>query len=246
MQRSICPHVYAADVRKGPLDRAKEHIASCGLKDKITAVLSDGLKEVPVCGSGADGFIAAGMGGKLIVSILTAVPEKTAQLSWCVLSPQSEIWLVRQELTELDFFIIEENMVLEEGKYYPMMLAVRVGADWDVEVENAQRKKRRLAEKLLQSGLTEEMCRFAGDWLGWQLMDSRSEVLFSFLEHTIKTDEALLLAMPKPDGDRAADCSDQRMPGDDAAERILKRRTELEARIQLSEKVLEVLKMEKQ
>lgn len=246
VQRSICPHVYAVDVRKGPLDRAKEHIASCGLKDKITAVLSDGLKEVPVCGSGADGFIAAGMGGKLIVSILTAVPEKTAQLSWCVLSPQSEIWLVRQALRELRFFIIEENMVLEEGKYYPMMLAVRAGADWDVKVENAQRKKHRLAEKLLQSGLTEEMCRFAGDWLGWQLMDSRSEVLFSFLEHTIKTDEALLLAMPKPDGDRAADCSDQRMPGDDAAERILKRRTELEARIQLSEKVLEVLKMEKQ
>lgn len=76
VQRSICPHVYAADVRKGPLDRAKEHIAACGLKDKITAVLSDGLKEVPVCGSGADGFIAAGMGGKLIVSILTAVPGK--------------------------------------------------------------------------------------------------------------------------------------------------------------------------
>ena len=141
VQRSICPHVYAADVRKGPLDRAKEHIAACGLKDKITAVLSDGLKEVPVCGSGADGFIAAGMGGKLIVSILTAVPKKTAQLSWCVLSPQSEIWLVRQALRELRFFIIEENMVLEEGKYYPMMLAVRAGADWDVEVENAQRKK---------------------------------------------------------------------------------------------------------
>lgn len=80
---------------------------------------------MPVCGSGADGFIAAGMGGKLIVSILTAVPEKTAQLSWCVLSPQSEIWLVRQALRELRFFIIEENMVLEEGKYYPMRLAVR-------------------------------------------------------------------------------------------------------------------------
>lgn len=77
-------------------------------------------------------------------------------------------------------------------------------------------------------------------------MDSRCKVLFSFLEHTIKTDEALLLALPKPDGDLAADCSDQRIPGDDAAERILKRRTELEARIQLSEKVLEVLKMEKQ
>ena len=201
---------------------------------------------MPICGSGADGFIAAGMGGKLIVSILTAVPEKTAQLSWCVLSPQSEIWLVRQALTELDFFIIEENMVLEDGKYYPMMLAVRAGADWDVEVENAQRKKHRLAEKLLQSGLTDETCRFAGDWLGWQLMDSRCKVLFSFLEHTIKTDEALLLALPKPEGDRATDCSDQLMPGDGSAERILKRRTELEARMQLSERVLEVLKIEKQ
>lgn len=42
---------------------------------------------------------------------------------------------MRQALTELDFFIIEENMVLEDGKYYPMMLAVRAGADWDVEVE---------------------------------------------------------------------------------------------------------------
>ena len=28
-----------------------------------------------------------------------------------------------------------------------MMLAVRAGADWDVEVENAQRKKHRLADK---------------------------------------------------------------------------------------------------
>ena len=45
VQRGICPHVYAADVRKGPLDRAKEHIAACGLKDKITAVLSDGLTD---------------------------------------------------------------------------------------------------------------------------------------------------------------------------------------------------------
>ena len=72
-------------------------------------MLSDGLKDVPVCGSGADGFIAAGMGGKLIVSILTAVPEKTAQLSWCVLSPQSEIWLVRQALTELDFLLSKKT-----------------------------------------------------------------------------------------------------------------------------------------
>ena len=75
-----------------------------GLKDKITAVLSDGLKEVPVCGSGADGFIAAGMGGKLIVSILTAVPKKRRSLPGAVLSPQSEIWLVRQASDRARFF----------------------------------------------------------------------------------------------------------------------------------------------
>ena len=234
-----CEKAFAMDINEGPLLRAKEHLA-----EKIEVRQSDGVKAMSV--GECDSVVVAGMGGALVIKIMEDGKEIFRGLKEFVLQPQSELEKVRQYLFENEFCVIAENMVLEDGKYYPMMLAVRAGADWDVELENAQRKKHRLAEKLLQSGLTEKMCRFAGDWLGWQLMDSRSEVLFSFLEHTIKTDEALLLAMPKPDGDRAADCSDQRMPGDDAAERILKRRTELEARIQLSEKVLEVLKMEKQ
>ena len=144
-QHGICPYIFAGDVRKGPLERAKEHIRESRLTDRIGAVLSDGLKQIPVAGAdgkkaadeegadgrqaadpeGADGFIAAGMGGKLIVQILTDVPEKTAALKWCVLSPQSEIWLVRRKLAELGFLILRENMVLEDGKFYPMMKVIK-------------------------------------------------------------------------------------------------------------------------
>ena len=77
-ERGICPGVFAADVRTGPLMRAKEHIERAGLTDYITPVLSDGLKEVPVGGeTGAQVMIAAGMGGKLAVRILSDAPEKT-------------------------------------------------------------------------------------------------------------------------------------------------------------------------
>ena len=43
VERGICPRVFAADVRTGPLMRAKEHIDREGLLSYITPILSDGL-----------------------------------------------------------------------------------------------------------------------------------------------------------------------------------------------------------
>ena len=47
VREKICPRVIAADVRPGPLSRAKEHIAQSGLTGAIETVLSDGLEHVP-------------------------------------------------------------------------------------------------------------------------------------------------------------------------------------------------------
>ncbi len=40
------PEAIAVDINKGPLERANLHIRSCGLEDKITTRLSDGLSAV--------------------------------------------------------------------------------------------------------------------------------------------------------------------------------------------------------
>ena len=42
VKNGVSPYVYAMDVNKGPLLRAKEHILDYGYTDKIETILSDG------------------------------------------------------------------------------------------------------------------------------------------------------------------------------------------------------------
>ena len=51
--------------------------------------------------------------------------DKTISAGELVLSPQSEIYLVRRCLHELGFFIDMEKMVFDMGKYYVVIRAVR-------------------------------------------------------------------------------------------------------------------------
>ena len=69
-------------------------------------------------------MIAAGMGGALIIQILSDCPEIVISLKECILQPQSEIGKVRKFLIAHACAIVEENMVYEDGKFYPMMRVV--------------------------------------------------------------------------------------------------------------------------
>lgn len=124
VEKGICPGVIAMDVNEGPLLRAKEHIESASLSTYIDTRLSDGLEKLAP--GEAECMIAAGMGGRLIVKIMADDPEKLRSLRYLVLQPQSEISLVRRFVRERGFVIRREDMVLEEGKFYPMMLAEAV------------------------------------------------------------------------------------------------------------------------
>ncbi|MBE5906872.1 MAG: SAM-dependent methyltransferase [Lachnospiraceae bacterium] len=111
----------AMDVRKGPLAAATEHIKEAGLEDKITTRLSDGLANLKD-GEG-ECVIIAGMGGRLIIRILQeAMPFLTGSggVKQLVLQPQSELSFVRQSLREMGLCVVKEDMVYEDGKFYPM------------------------------------------------------------------------------------------------------------------------------
>lgn len=122
-ERNIIPHAIAMDVNKGPLERAALHIAESGMKEAIETRLSDGLTALKP--GEADSVVIAGMGGPLIIRILSAHPEVTESLKELILQPQSEISEVRIWLYEQGYEIIEEHMVFEDGKYYPMFKAVK-------------------------------------------------------------------------------------------------------------------------
>lgn len=121
--RQSIPHAIAMDIRKGPLERAKLHIAESGLQDRIETRLSDGLCALRP--GEADSIVIAGMGGPLMVRILSAHPQVTASAKELILQPQSEVAKVREWLCEQGYEIIEEHMVFEDGKYYPMFKAVK-------------------------------------------------------------------------------------------------------------------------
>ena len=109
----------AMDINKGPLLRAREHIQRYDLEEKIETRLSDGLSSLRE--EEADTVVIAGMGGALIIRILTEGCQVLKGVSTLVLQPQSEIESVRRFLHEKGYVIKDEKMVQEDGKYYPMM-----------------------------------------------------------------------------------------------------------------------------
>lgn len=120
--RKKIPSAIAMDVNKGPLERAREHIHTYGLDTYIETRLSDGLA---CLGPGeADTVLIAGMGGALTVRILSGGSHCLDSVKELVLQPQSEIHLVREWLCGNGFCIELEDIVLDEGKYYPLMRAV--------------------------------------------------------------------------------------------------------------------------
>lgn len=115
-------HVIASDLRRGPLETASAHIAEAGLTDRIETRLGSGLKVLKP--EEADLIILAGMGGKLISALLSACPDVVSAASYLLLSPHRDVSDVRGTVEALSFSIDREEMVEEEGKFYPIILAV--------------------------------------------------------------------------------------------------------------------------
>ena len=120
------PSAIAMDINKGPLERAKSHIAEAGL----TAYIETRLKR-----GEADTVLIAGMGGALMVRILSEGTEALKEVRELVLQPQSEIGDVRRWLGSHGWHIIKEDILLDEGKYYPMFKAVPGEAEDYTEAE---------------------------------------------------------------------------------------------------------------
>lgn len=94
------------------------------------------------------------MGGGLVIRILTEGEEVVRKLEECILQPQSEIEKVRAFLLEKGYEFLEEDMVCEDGKYYPMM---------KVRPPVADTARRRYRSKVLGYGSVKIWKAFAGE-----------------------------------------------------------------------------------
>jgi len=167
IQNGVIPKAIAMDINQGPLERAKENILANGLKDKITVRISDGLDQLNF--NEADTILIAGMGGALVVNIMARGLEVLNSAKELVLSPHSELDLVRHFLCENNFKIIEEEMFKDEGKFYTVIKAIRGNMVYSKEIyykygkfllerKNQTLKEFLIKEKNTYTRLLEHLC----------------------------------------------------------------------------------------
>ena len=110
------PFAIASDLRKSPLDNARDTVIKYKLQNKIELRLSDGLKEIKP--DEVEEIVFAGMGGTLIA-------EKLKECCWIknekyhfIFQPQSKPEDLREFLYSNGFKINKELAVSEGDRYY--------------------------------------------------------------------------------------------------------------------------------
>ncbi len=122
VSEGIVGKAVAADVNKAPLDSATKNIEKYGLSDKVTAVLSDGLKEID--SKDVTDVIIAGMGGELIAKIISE--GKSFYDASFILQPMTKAEYLRKWLFD-NGFEIEKETASKDEFYYTVILARYTG-----------------------------------------------------------------------------------------------------------------------
>lgn len=163
--QDICSKAIALDIRKKPLERAKENINQFNVWDRVEIRLSDGMdKLLPM---EADVVTICGMGGKLMMDILEKGRKKVDSTTQLLLSPQSELRLFRIFLYENGIQVLRENMIKEDNQFYVLM-----DCRWDT-VEKKQKK----TNSQSYSDIEEMNLRY-----GEYLLQSKNSILKELLE----------------------------------------------------------------
>lgn len=175
IEKNLVPSVIAMDINEGPLKIAENHIKENHFQDRIEVRLSNGFEKLKAYE--VDTAVIAGMGGALEIRILDTYRAVTDSLKELILQPQSELAKVRQYLLEEGFAILEEDMVVEDGKYYPMM--------------KVRPEKKKTAEMWKEEELE----------FGKLLLQKKHPVLWQFLERELRIRKQILEKLCKQEGE---------------------------------------------
>jgi len=116
VKNDIAKKVIASDINKEPLKKAKINASLDGVLDKIDLRLGGGL--FPLNNKEANAVIIAGMGGNLIRDILENDLNKVKNLDYLILQPAQNPEVLRKYLYNNNYEILEEDICLDENKYY--------------------------------------------------------------------------------------------------------------------------------
>ena len=121
VERGQIERAIAGEVVDGPYQSALKNVEAHGLKEKIQVRLANGLAafeeedQVSV-------ITIAGMGGRLIATILKEGLDKLSGVERLILQPNNREDDLRIWLQDHDFQIVAESILEEAGKFYEILV----------------------------------------------------------------------------------------------------------------------------
>lgn len=117
VEEGICDHVYACDLRAGPLSRAKEAVMQAHLETKIDCLLRNGMDDLP---DDCDTILIAGMGFETIKQILEAHETTLPHYRKFIIQSNKHVAALRHWISAHHFTIVQEDLV-EEDHFYEIV-----------------------------------------------------------------------------------------------------------------------------
>ncbi|MBQ7464840.1 MAG: SAM-dependent methyltransferase [Lachnospiraceae bacterium] len=129
LQKDSIRFAVASDINTGPLESAKRNAFEAGVSGRMRFVVSDGLAKIDLSDQLFSGkkttLLISGMGGPLIEKIINEGGKKIEGIGNFVFSPHSKLADFRKYLGRSGFFIRNERLTKDEGKYYFIISCIR-------------------------------------------------------------------------------------------------------------------------
>ena len=121
VERGQIEGAIAGEVVEGPYQSAIKNVEAHGLKEKIQVRLANGLAAFEEVDQ-VSVITIAGMGGRLIATILEEGLDKLANVERLILQPNNREDDLRIWLQDNGFQIVAESILEEAGKFYEILV----------------------------------------------------------------------------------------------------------------------------
>ena len=117
----------ACDISQNSIVKADFNIRSHNLTDRIITFVADGFQDIdlPV---NADTLVIAGVGGALIIDLLSKAIGKLKVFKRIIIQPQSDVYKLRNFIHCIVYKIVNENLVYENNRYY-VIITMKSGCE---------------------------------------------------------------------------------------------------------------------
>ncbi len=111
--------VQLVDNKENPLSSAIKNLESWPNKKQILFTMADGISMID---DDIDVVCICGMGPDTIIEIINNSLSRACLLKKLIIQPNNKADCLREFLNNHNFMIIDESMVFEKGKFYPIIV----------------------------------------------------------------------------------------------------------------------------